>query len=332
MDEASPSGLQAFRFSTASYRPHERVAAWREVFGRTLLHIDIDPVSREGFEANALVACGPNFGLLHASTSAAFQANSRALITSDDVSFGVATSGRWGASQLGRSAELQSGDGVFLSNGDVGSISLAEDCHFTTFGLPKAVMAQLVPDLGAAFARRVPASNPALRLLVRYLELARGSQVLTTPALVEAYTTHVADLLALALGATADGAEHARTRGLSSARLHAMKEDIRRNLGRAELSVHWIAARHGVSARYVQKLFDESGCTFTRHLMEERLSAAFEAFAAPSDAPINKIVYELGFGDLSNFNRAFRRRFGCTPSDVRDTVRPTRDGAPENSA
>jgi AraC-like DNA-binding protein len=28
------------------------------------------------------------------------------------------------------------------------------------------------------------------------------------------------------------------------------------------------------------------------------------------------IAYAVGFGDLSNFNRAFRARFGCTPSDV----------------
>jgi AraC-like DNA-binding protein len=30
---------------------------------------------------------------------------------------------------------------------------------------------------------------------------------------------------------------------------------------------------------------------------------------------------ECGFGDLSYFNRAFRRRFGATPTDVRAAVR-----------
>jgi len=29
------------------------------------------------------------------------------------------------------------------------------------------------------------------------------------------------------------------------------------------------------------------------------------------------IAYDVGFGDLSYFNRSFRRRFGRTPSEVR---------------
>jgi AraC-like DNA-binding protein len=32
---------------------------------------------------------------------------------------------------------------------------------------------------------------------------------------------------------------------------------------------------------------------------------------------ISAIAYEAGFADLSHFNRAFRRRYGETPSDVR---------------
>jgi AraC-like DNA-binding protein len=198
------------------------------------------------------------------------------------------------------------------------------------FSVQRSAIEPLVPGLGAGFGRRVAASNPAMNLLMKYLDLASGGQVLTTPALVAAFTTHVADLLALVLGATADAAQQARTRGISSARRHAMKEDIRRYLGRPDLSVHWIAARHEVSARYVQKLFDESGCTFTHYLMEARLSAAHDAFLLRPDAAINKIVYGLGFGDLSNFNRAFRRRFGCTPSDVRYAVKPTPEGEHES--
>jgi AraC-like DNA-binding protein len=29
------------------------------------------------------------------------------------------------------------------------------------------------------------------------------------------------------------------------------------------------------------------------------------------------IAFAAGFGDVSHFNRVFRRRFGATPSDVR---------------
>jgi AraC-like DNA-binding protein len=318
MNENSPSGVLVSRFSTSSYRAHERIAAWREVFGRTVLSIDITPRSTEGFHASALASRCSNFGLLHASTSAADQANSRSLIASDDVSFGVVTTCRWGASQLGRSADLHPGDGVLMSNGDVGALTFPNDCRYVTFSIPRTAIKPLVPDIGALFARRVPASNPALQMLVRYLELARSGHVLSTPGLAAAYTDHVSDLLALSVGATSDGAELAKTRGLCAARLHAMKEDMRKTLDRPDLSVHSIAARHRVSVRYVQKLFEESGCTFTRFVMEERLTAAYDVLTVRSNVPINRIAYDLGFSDLSYFNRAFRQRFGCTPSDVRN--------------
>src|SRR3977135_827476 len=119
MNEARASSLQVFRFSTNSYQPHERIAAWREVFGRVLLNIDIAPRSKEAFHASATAYRSSTFGLIDVSTAAAHQGNSRSLITSDDVCFGVATNSRWRASQLCRTADLQPGDGLLMNNGEV---------------------------------------------------------------------------------------------------------------------------------------------------------------------------------------------------------------------
>jgi len=61
-----------------------------------------------------------------------------------------------------------------------------------------------------------------------------------------------------------------------------------------------------------------AGSTFTQYVLEERyggLPALTDRGAARS--LISAIAYECGFTDLSNFNRAFRRRFGATPSDIR---------------
>jgi AraC-like DNA-binding protein len=38
------------------------------------------------------------------------------------------------------------------------------------------------------------------------------------------------------------------------------------------------------------------------------------------DRAISAIAFEVGFGNLSYFNRAFRLRFGMTPSDARHTI------------
>jgi len=38
------------------------------------------------------------------------------------------------------------------------------------------------------------------------------------------------------------------------------------------------------------------------------------------------VAFDAGFGDLSYFNRVFRRRFGATPSDVRAAARRSHEG------
>jgi AraC-like DNA-binding protein len=160
-------------------------------------------------------------------------------------------------------------------------------------------------------------------MLLRYLQLARDEQFLATGELKRAFAHHVVDLLALSIGATRDASEQARMRGVRAARLQAMKEDIRAALARPDLSVRTIAERHNVTPRYVQTLFDESGSTFTQFVLEQRLAAAYRHLTdvARPGVPVSTIAYEAGFADLSNFNRVFRRRFGCTPSEARSAAR-----------
>lgn len=326
------SGLQVALFSTNSYPAHERVAAWSDALGRHCgVRIDVNPRSAEDFRSSARIARSSTFSLIEGSTSPLHQESSRGLIVNDDVTFCSVMTSRWGASQFGRSLDLRPGDWSLLSNSDVNLITVPEKCRHLGLSVPRAAIKPLVPDIGAIFARRVPASSPALQMLVRYLDLARHDNVVTTPELAAAFTDHVCDLLALALGPTRDAAEQARTRGLPAARLQAMKDDIADNLARPELSVHTIAARHGVSVRYVQRIFEESGLTFTAYLTEQRLAAAYKALrrCAPADVRVSTIAFDCGFADVSNFNRSFRQRFGCTPSDVRNAARALGDQEPD---
>jgi AraC-like DNA-binding protein len=42
-----------------------------------------------------------------------------------------------------------------------------------------------------------------------------------------------------------------------------------------------------------------------------------------ADRSVSAIAYEAGFGDLSYFNRCFRKAYGVTPSDVRNGASAT---------
>jgi AraC-like DNA-binding protein len=184
--------------------------------------------------------------------------------------------------------------------------------------LSRRRLAPLVPGLEDAFMRPVRRDTEALQLLTRYLRLF-DEQSLATPELRSLVVNHVYDLVALALGATRDAAATANGRGVRAARLHAIKREILSSLNRHELSLAGLAARHSVTPRHVQMLFERDGTTFSRFLLDQRLARAHRMLSdlRLAEQTISTIAYEAGFGDLSHFNRAFRRRYGETPSDVR---------------
>jgi AraC-like DNA-binding protein len=84
-----------------------------------------------------------------------------------------------------------------------------------------------------------------------------------------------------------------------------------------------LATRHRISVRYIQRLFEYEGTTFSQFVRDQRLVQVHRMLADPRHVhrPISTIAYDVGFGDLSTFNREFRRRFGATPSDVRAAER-----------
>jgi AraC-like DNA-binding protein len=222
---------------------------------------------------------------------------------------------------LGRDPLLGAGDGVLMWNAYAGSMAFAGRVPFVTFRVPCAAVRPLVTDLDATVARRIPAETEALQLLGRYLNILREPSLLGSPAVVRLAATHVYDLLAVALGATRDAAHAAEGRGLRAARLRAIKSSIAEELGRRDLSVVSIAARHRLTPRYVQMLFEAEGTTFTEFLLGQRLLRAHRMLSDPRFAQrsVTSIAFDTGFADLSHFDRSFRRRYGSTPTEVRRT-------------
>ena len=80
-----------------------------------------------------------------------------------------------------------------------------------------------------------------------------------------------------------------------------------------------LAARHRITPRYLQMLFNRESTTLSEFVMMERLTAAHRLLGDPRHRArtISDIALAVGFGDISYFNRMFRRHFGKAPSDLR---------------
>lgn len=92
------------------------------------------------------------------------------------------------------------------------------------------------------------------------------------------------------------------------------------------LTITAVAARLGVPEYRLRRAINQGlgARNFNAYLNAFRLKETEDALADPAQAevPILTIALDAGFGSLAPFNRAFRDRHGCTPSDYRSKHLP----------
>ncbi len=110
--------------------------------------------------------------------------------------------------------------------------------------------------------------------------------------------------------------------GLRAARRAAILREIDRRSADPDLSALTIARQLGVTPRYVHLLLEETGKSFTHHVLERRLQKAATLLRDPRwrQRKIADIAAAAGFNDLSYFNRTVRRHYDATPSAMRATA------------
>lgn len=326
MSNTDSSGL--IRLSSEALPKRDRLAAWRELYGRKFLRLEHVPLSDGSLRVNLALRPLPDLGIVKADLSPLRVGRTRELVTdgNDAVTFQISsTAGK--ASQLGREVAVAAGAAIGMSNADLGTFDFPLGAHVRALSLSRRTLATLVPYLDDMLVREVPNETEALWLLKEYLEIFDGAPALAAPDLIELAVTHVYDLAALSLGATRDAAELASGRGVRAARLTAAKAFVRQHLHRQDLRAGAVAAHLRVTPRYVHVLFESDGVSFLEYVLAERLALAHRILLTDRSRTISAIALAVGFSDLSYFNRTFRRRFGRTPTDVRaEARRGNKDG------
>jgi AraC-like DNA-binding protein len=317
MTELTPRILQ---FSTDGIPEGDRTAFWREHYGHVMLRVDIEPAPDMLFEASSRCLSLPGLLLMEGSSSPVKISRGGQYLAdgNDDVVLAINRSGSVVVNSNGREQSLGDGEAIVLSGGEAGSF------HRTSFGrsfalrVPRTMFESTVVSLDDALMRPIPSDRGALKLMEDYAGwLLNAGNI--DHQLLNISVRHIQDLLALTIGPTADFADTARTRGLRAARLKLAKSFIVAHSSRRDLSVSAVATSLSVTPRYVQRLFEADGTTFSEFLTGQRLARARRLLCEPSSSPtaISTIAYDVGFGDLSYFNRCFRRQYGVTPREVR---------------
>lgn len=316
-----PASSRRLRISTEMFPERERFAAFREEFVRRILKMDvIDHSGGRPRSEITFMPLGPTAVGTHVSAPAEFIRDKCHLGDgSNDFLLAIVDAGTLQCGHAGEERTCGAGSACFVDQGrpwrGLGLCARSSVRNITVRGAALKALVSNPEDL----AGHPVHPGPALRLLDGYLRSLTSLEEPPPPDLAPVIGVHLLDLVAAALGPTAEAAEIVAKRGVKAARLRAILAEVARHFSDPDFDLDKVARTVGLSRRYVQELLEETGKSFTAHLVEHRLE---RAFAMLSDRrylhlPVIDVAFASGFGDVSHFNRIFRRRFGETPSGVR---------------
>ena len=124
--------------------------------------------------------------------------------------------------------------------------------------------------------------------------------------------------MTIAVGApTAESAAPPRTRPATRQARRAIFEDaveILESEYSRPIRIEEVAGRVATSPRQLQRVFAEvGGLGYRAYLRRIRLSRAADLLSH-TDLTVKQVAVRVGYGDLSQFSKAFRRAYGINPS------------------
>jgi len=215
----------------------------------------------------------------------------------------------------GHSSILNEGDFLLFDPAQPLELTFTEPTQTIVLRLPLAYIEARMPRLRQMVGIPVRGDSGAGALFSKFLRTAWSQLEAGENDWGDTMSDVIWPLLDLAYSSIRPSEQDLNRRDL---RRRAVLDLIETHLCDTELDTHRIADRVGVSARYIQLLFAEMASTPSAYIQRRRLErAASRLDKEGGDVTITGIAYDVGFNDLSSFCRAFRRRFGMSPSDYR---------------
>ncbi|WP_027532758.1 AraC family transcriptional regulator [Bradyrhizobium sp. WSM3983] len=318
MDAAKPPGVFIHQYAGLPQGP--AFEHWRD---RALgsCGLEIGPSQGDSIDCRLQVSVVDNIALaIPEGASAQYSRTQSGLADgSDDLVLIAAHAGLVSVRQNGHTVELAPAQMVLADMRITGSVGHTDENRFTTIRMPRRALLDINPRAEEKLSQ-VLSDGAVAETIFRYHALAAHHAPHLDAVGQRLTAQHMVDLVGLLLGTDAEHAALARGRGHAAARLDLMRADVMAALGRNDLCLSEVATRSGLSPRQAQRLFEQAGTTFTEFVLEQRLLLARKLLGDPRARvrKISDIAHSSGFSDLSYFNRAFRKRFGATPSELRE--------------
>jgi AraC-like DNA-binding protein len=295
--------------------------AVRALHDQGLTWVKFDPISDLACDIDFGMRQLPELGLLSGTVRGVrhVHAHRDSGDGNDDLSLHLNVSGLSTVVSRRGETTLRDGEAMLLSYSVGRTISRPSLVDHRVIRLPRASLNPLVPNIDDAVLRPIPGGTGMLNLLRAYADALFDDPTVAAPHNRQLVVAQLCDLVAVTIGATRDAAAIAEGRGLRVARLRAIKDDIEAHLSDSDLMPIVVAKRQRISDSYIRKLLESEGTCFSDFVLTRRLVRANRMLTDRRWAhhTIASIAFACGFGDLSYFNRTFKRMYGAPPSEIR---------------
>jgi len=317
--DGPPDDFGRLTFTTARIPTRHRLEAWRDIVSRKLIGVEIQAIGKTPFAADARLRIFDEMRFGTGRFGASINRRSRHLIASDndDLMLVINRDDRFIVEQHGHELTLGAGDACLLDCSEPSTFMRAAAGRITCVRLRRAKLRLAATHIENVSGRLVFRGVPEIPLLLDYLEAVDKHDFYFDKSLRQLIESHSCELIARLTGP--HDATLAEARGIKGARIGAIKQDIADNLAQRDLSLVTLAARYNLSPRSLQRLFELEATTFREYLLATRLEKAHRLLRDGKHAArsISELALDCGFGDMSHFNHAFRRRFNASPTQVR---------------
>ena len=216
--------------------------------------------------------------------------------------------------QAGECVPLVAGDVVVYDTDQPYLFGFGSGMRQLLIDVPRALWMERCGRVDLGRPLRIAGSGPGSAALVaRTLRTTLSRTVEDVATYSEGMSDQILDLLQMMT--TGSGT------AVSTSRLMAAKMFVAEHLTDPSLCTEQVARAVGVTSRHLNRAFAAEGTTVSQYVHDRRLDGARADLTSPHMAEhrIADIASRWAFASQAHFTRAFRARFGCTPTQVRRT-------------
>ena len=300
------------------------IREWRDQYARYCLRVDFEPLPGTTFDASVKPIL-PELGIVRTKSSPGFVFRDEDLLRDGNDSFEVIFAQSRALNITHRRCEirLNPGDATIMQASAIGRVGSPQRFSFLEMLVSSAEWETHGCRAGDALMQRIGTDSGALKLLRAYVRSVERSPLAISVEGRGIVRRHMLDLMAVAVTSRRRVGESSLG-AVAAAHTHAIFDYLASHFSDPELSLPKVAQSLQISPRYLQRLLRISGASFVAHVNELRLKHAFMLLTAQdmSAAHICDIALQVGFSDISYFNKLFRSRFGDSPKGIRANHTP----------